>query len=304
MFRMYRHLRADGPDVLHAYLPSAYVLGALTGWAARIPVIIASRRGLTSYHIYRERRVRVMARLANRIVAIHLCNSEAVRTFALEREGLRRDQTLVIPNGIALPDGPVPELEPPWRAQVTAAMIANFFPYKGHETVLRAMARVTAERPGLRLVLFGDGRERGSAERLRDELGLAGSVVFAGPTPDAARFLPRFDFLVLASTQEGLPNAVMEAMAAGVPPVATAVGGVPELVEDRVTGLLVPPSDELGMAGAITWMIDHPEERRRMGEAARSLMERSFSAEAMVARTEALYQSLTHDLRLPDRRAS
>jgi glycosyltransferase involved in cell wall biosynthesis len=293
LYRLYRQLHADRPDVLHAYLPAAYMLGGLSGWAARIPVIIASRRGLTSYHTYRQRRVRLMARLANRVVAVHLCNSEAVRAYAMEREGLRRDHTLVIPNGIDLPDSSAPDLEPSWRAPVTAAMIANFFPYKGHETVVNAVRHVAAQSSGFKVVLFGDGVERSRVEMLRDEFGLADSIVFAGRRPDAAAFLPRFDFLVLASTQEGLPNAVMEAMACGVPPLATAVGGVPELVEHGVSGLLVPPSDHMRMADAITWMIDHPEERLRMGEAARVRMERSFSTERMVARTEELYETLT-----------
>ncbi|HYW27511.1 MAG TPA: glycosyltransferase [Terriglobales bacterium] len=304
LIRLYRALRADRPDVLHAYLPAAYMLGGLSGWAARIPVIIAGRRGLTSYHSYPQGRLRLMARLANRVIAVHLCNSEAVRAYAIEREGLRPDRTLVIPNGIDPPDGPAPDLKPSWRAPVTAAMIANFFPYKGHETVLHAVRLVASKRSGFRLVLFGDGLERGRVETLRDELGLAGSIVFAGRRPDAAAYLPGFDFLLLASTQEGLPNAVMEAMACGVPPLATAVGGVPELVGHQVSGLLVPPSDSVSMADAITWMIDHPDERRRMGEAARARMERSFSTEGMVARTEDLYETLTHDGRLRRRRPS
>ena len=293
LHRLFRHLRSERTDILHAYLPAAYVLGALTGWVARIPVIVAGRRGLTSYHVYDERRWRALARLANRIVAVHLCNSEAVRRFAIEREGLRPERTFVIPNGIDLPVEPAPPLEPAWDAPVRAAMIANFSPYKGHDTVLNALQRVAAARPGrLKLVLFGDGKERRSAERLSGELALDGSVVFAGLVPDAAQFLPRFDFLVLASTQEGFPNAVMEAMASGVPQVATSVGGVLELVNDRVSGLLVPPSDPASMADALIWMIDHPHERRRMGEAGRARIGARFSTASMVSRTMDLYEAL------------
>jgi glycosyltransferase involved in cell wall biosynthesis len=279
------------------------MLGGLSGWAARIPVIVAGRRGLTSYHAYQQGRLRLMASLANRIIAVHLCNSEAVRAYAIERECLRPDRTLVIPNGIDPPHGPAPDLEPSWRAPVTAAMIANFFPYKGHETALHAVRQVAAKRSGFRLVMFGDGLERGRVETLRDELGLAASIVFAGRRPDAAAYLPGFDFLLLASTQEGLPNAVMEAMACGVPPLATAVGGVPELVGHEESGLLVPPSDPDSLADAIVWMIDHPNERRRMGEAARARMERSFSTAGMVVRTEELYERLARDAR-PRRRPS
>lgn len=295
LHRLYRHLRVDSPNVLHAYLPAAYVMGALTGRLARVPVVIAGRRGLSSYHMYDAWRWRLLARLANQLIAVHLCNSEAVREYAIRRERLPRDRTLVIHNGIDLPAAPAPALEPAWRAPVTAAMIANFWDYKGHATVLHALARVVAARPGCKLVLFGDGAERRSVERLSAELGIDGAVVFAGRRPDAARFLSGFDLLVHASTKEGLPNAVMEAMAAGVPQVATAVGGIPELVEDGTTGLLVPPSDPERIADAITWLIDHPDERRRMGEAARARVAERFSTADMVARTEALYEALAGD---------
>lgn len=291
--RMHRQLRRERPDILHAYLLAAYVLGALTGWTARVPVIVAGRRGLTSYHAYETGHWRMLARLANRIVAVHACNSEAAREYAIEREGLRREWTVVIRNGIDLPDGPAPELEPAWSAPAPAraAMIANLSPHKGHATVLRAVRQVLDAHPGLVLVLFGDGRERPALERLRDELGLGSSIVFAGRRVDAHRFLPGFDLLVLASTEESAPNAVMEAMAAGVPTVATAVGGVPELIREGVDGLLVPVSDAGAMAGAIAWMLDHPDERRRMGAAARERVSQ-FSTRRMVTATEDLYESL------------
>jgi glycosyltransferase involved in cell wall biosynthesis len=292
LYRLYRHLRSERPDVLHAYMPSAYVMGALTGLVARIPVIVAGRRSLTSYHIYRTIRWRLLARVANRILAMQVCNSEAVRRYAIERERLRADRTVVIPNGIDLPDGRVLALEPSWEGLVTAATIGNLRAVKGHDTLLRAVRRVVDVQPGFKLVLFGDGPERAALEGLRRELALEEAVVMAGRRPEAAFFLPGFDFLLLASLEEGFPNAVMEAMACGIPPVATAVGGIPELVHDGVEGLLVPPSDPARLGTAILWMIEHPRERRRMGEAARARIERDFSVARMVTSTEELYESL------------
>ncbi len=292
LHRLYRHLCAERPDLLHAYMPTAYVMGALTGCVARIPVIVAGRRSLTSYHVYRTLRWRLLARVANRILAMQVCNSEAVRRYAIEWERLRPERTVVIRNGIDLPERHAPALEPSWKAVVTAATIANLRALKGHATILHAVRQVIGVQPGFKLVLFGDGPERAALEGLRHELGLAGSVVLAGRRPEAARFLPAFDFLVLASTEEGFPNAVMEAMACGIPPVATSVGGVPELVRDGVEGLLVPPSDPARLAAAMVWMIEHPGERHLMGEAARSRIRREFPVERMVASTEDLYDSL------------
>jgi glycosyltransferase involved in cell wall biosynthesis len=292
LLRLARHLRAERPDILHGYLPLPYVTGALTGRAIGIPVILAGRRGLTSFHIYPQWRWRILARLANRIIDVHVCNSEAVRAWAIEKEGLPAARTTVIPNGIDLPDGPPPELEPAWRAPVRAAMIANLIGYKDHDTVLRSLAIVRRAHPELRLVLFGEGPERAALERLAAELRLGSGLVFAGRRPDAPRCLPGFDLALLGSAQEGLPNALMEAMAVGLPVVASAVGGVPELVRDGVDGLLVPAGDPAAMAAAIARLVERPGERARMGAAARERIRSEYTTEAMVRRTADLYLGL------------
>jgi glycosyltransferase involved in cell wall biosynthesis len=169
-------------------------------------------------------------------------------------------------------------------------MVANFIPYKGHVHVLQAVATVVKERPRFRLVMIGDGPERHALERLAVELGIGQHAVFAGRRRDAAELLTGFEFSILGSSEESLPNALMESMAVAIPVISTRVGGVTELVDDRVHGLLVPFGDVEAMAEAITWMLDHPDERRRMGEAGRGRIAANFSTERMVTQTEAVYE--------------
>jgi glycosyltransferase involved in cell wall biosynthesis len=233
---------------------------------------------------------RILARLANRVVDVQICNSNAVREAAVAGEGVKRERTRVIYNGIDLPSlnriALPPELA---SADPQAVMVANFIPYKGHVHVLQAVARVVQGRPRFRLVLIGDGRERPALERLAMDLGLVQHVVFAGRRRDAAELVKGFEFSILGSSEESLPNALMESMAVAVPVISTRVGGVTELVGDRVHGLLVPFGDVEAMAEAIIWMLDHPDERRQMGDAGRKRIAANFSTERMVTQTEAVY---------------
>jgi len=289
-----RDLRGQHPDVVHAYLPAAYVLGGLAAWSLRVPAIVAGRRGLTPIDTYGPVRWRVLAELANRVIDAHICNSRAVRDVATTKESIPVERTRVIPNGIDLPPLDQPsQLPPEWQsAGVKAAMVANFIGYKGHRGVLQAVAQVVTRHPSFRLVLIGDGPERTALTNLAHELDISGNVIFGGTLRDAARLLPAFDFTILGSSEEGFPNALMESMAAAVPVVSTSVGGVPELVEDGVHGRLVPYGDTEAMGDAMTWMIEHPEERRRMGDAARRRIAEHFSTERMVTSTQGVYEEL------------
>jgi len=287
-------LRRQEPDVVHAYLPTAYVLGALAARLLGVRVIVAGRRGLTSIDIYGSARWRTLARIANRVIDVHVCNSRAVRDYAIANEGISIERTRVIYNGIDLPQPtPSPQLPSEWGlAGTSAAMVANLIRYKGHREVLFAMARIVRRHPLFRLVLMGDGPERTALSSLVRELNLADHVVFAGALTDASNLVREFDFTILGSSEEGFPNALMESMAVGVPVVATAVGGVPELVEDGVHGRLVPYGDREAMATAIEWMIEHPKERHEMGERARLQIAHHFSTDRMVKTTSALYAEL------------
>ncbi len=287
-------LRRQRPDVVHAYLPTAYVLGSLAAWILRIPLIVAGRRGLTSFEIYGVARWRRLAQLANRAIDVHICNSRAVRDWAIAKEGIPMERTRVIHNGIDVP-AMVPAFQLPegWEsAGPKAAMVANLIRYKGHREVLQAAAVVIKRHPSFRLVLIGDGPERTALMNLVQDLGIVDSITFAGSRGDAATLVQAFDFTILGSSEEGFPNALMESMACAVPVVATAVGGVPELVEDGTHGRLVPYGDPDVMAEAISWMIEHPEERRLMGEKARQWIADRFSTERMVSATQAAYEEL------------
>jgi L-malate glycosyltransferase len=286
-----RELRRQRPDVVHAYLPAAYVPASLAAWCLRVPVIVAGRRGFTSGKVYGTVWWRILAGLANRVIDVQICNSNAVREAAVAGEGVKRERTRVIYNGIDLPSMNRVALPPEMASEdPQAVMVANFIPYKGHVHVLQAVARVVQGRPRFRLVLIGDGPERPALERLAADLGLGQHIVFAGRRKDAAELGQGFDFSILGSSEESFPNVVMESMAAAVPVISTRVGGVTELVDDRVHGLLVPFGDVEAMVEAITWMLDHRDEGRQMGDAGRKRIAANFSTERMVTQTEAVYE--------------
>jgi glycosyltransferase involved in cell wall biosynthesis len=141
-------------------------------------------------------------------------------------------------------------------------------------------------------VLIGDGPERANLVALARELAITDNVIFAGSRRGAAELMRGFDFTLLGSSEEGFPNALMESMARAIPVVATAVGGVAELVNDGIDGLLVPYGDTAAMATSILWMIEHPDERQAMGANGRARIAREFSTERMVSATQDVYDEM------------
>ncbi len=295
-----RELRRQRPDLVHAYLPAAYVPASLAAWSLRVPVIVAGRRGFISGDVYKTGWWRALARLSNRVIDVQICNSNALRGAVVEGEGVMRQRTRVIHNGIDLPPRDSVALPPELESvNSQAVMVANFIAYKGHVNVLHAVARVLQRHPRFRLVLIGDGPQRPVLERLTADLKLGDHVVFAGRRQDAAELIKGFDFSILGSSEESFPNALMESMAVAVPVISTRVGGVTELVDDGVHGRLVPSGDVEAMATAIIRMLDHPDERRRMGEAGRNRIAADFSTARMVTQTEAVYEEFLAARRRP-----
>jgi glycosyltransferase involved in cell wall biosynthesis len=187
-------------------------------------------------------------------------------------------------------DGVRDELGIPGDAPVIGS-VANFKAAKDHATLLRATARLRWAMPGVRLLLVGQGPLEGETRRLAAELGLEETVVFAGFRSDARRLAATFDVFTLSSTFEGLPIALLEAMALGRPAVVTRVGGVPEVVTDGAQGLLVPPRDPAALAEGLRCLLGDPQLRARMGTAARARA-LDFDIRKAVRRVEQVYTGL------------
>jgi glycosyltransferase involved in cell wall biosynthesis len=220
-------------------------------------------------------------RCAHAIVA----NSSAARA-QLEGEGVPASSIRVIPNGITVERfTPIPGARPV-RTLVT---VANLRPEKAHDVLLRAVAMLAPARPQLRLLVAGDGPRAADLRALASTLGIADRVDFLGHVDDVASLLGRAGAFVLASRSEAFPNAAMEAMAAGLPVIASAVGGLLDLVDHGRTGLLVPVDDPGAFAGAIDQLMADPARAARIGAAARQDVMTRYSFDRMVRAFEDLY---------------
>lgn len=285
--RLFRELQVQ---VVHMHTSHACTIGGMAAKIVAVPVKIISRRVDFSIRSNPFRRLKYEWGM-DRIIAI----SEGVRDV-LVRDGINPEQIVVIRSGIDLsrldPTIP-PEL---FRKEISVdsatpviGNIAHFADEKGHRYLVEAASRVISRIPQARFVLVGDGELKKSMEEQVARQGLSAAVLFTGFRTDIPKILTAIDLFVLSSHLEGLCTSIMDAMAMGIAVVATRTGGVPEVVEEGVTGLLVPPRDPVALADAILRLLGDPERRRQMGQAGRRRVMERFSAERMVDETEKLY---------------
>ena len=251
-----------------------------------VPGRVSGRRSLSSATATRlswQALTALSSLCANAVVT----NSAELAADAAAHEWLRPRGLTVIPNGVEIPDvaTDVRAVDP------VGMMIANLRPMKGHLDLVEAM-RLVEHRPLIRLV--GEGPERSRVEAAISAARLDPWFRLEGSVPNAASHLGEVQFCVQPSTDEGLPNAVLEAMAAGLPVVSTRVGGIPDLIDDEVTGLLVAPGDPEALAAAVTRLVTDESLRLRLGAAARERA-RDFSWQACADRHVELYEMLLRD---------
>lgn len=282
-------VRRLDPDVIHAHTFKAGLASRLAGLITRTPVIYTPhgwRFSDGNPWLWRLIGPLVEASLACATAKV-ICVSLAEMDAATNRRVLRPDKAAVIHNGIT--DSPLRAGMAERSGSMRIVVVARMAPPKDHETVLRALAGVAFPYD---LLLIGDGPRRPALEALARRLGVADRVRFLGARLDVARLLQDAEVLVLSSFSEGFPLTVLEGMRAGLPVVATAVGGVPEAVSDGETGILVPPGDSAALAAALEALAHSADLRRRMGLAGRQVYEARFRLEQQSEATLQIYREV------------
>jgi glycosyltransferase involved in cell wall biosynthesis len=289
LVELFRLFQRERPQIVHANSSKAGVVARLAAWLARVPIRVFTVHGWAfSAHSGIASAGYLWAdRLMRPLTSFTICVSESDRRQGLRAATCVEKRSEVIRNAVALPDRPA---DPTRRETPVLVSVGRFQHPKDFLTLLRALSRLDPET--YRAELVGDGPLRGEIEAELRLLGLERTVGLRGEIPDVDRVLVSADIFVLSSDSEGLPMSILEAMAAGLPVVATAVGGVPECVDDGVTGLLVPARDPQSFADALTALLDDPERRRAMGEAGRARARTSFGLAAFVDAHAQLYRRL------------
>ncbi len=298
------YLRQYRIQLFHAHGFYPNIFGIAAARLAGTPAVVASIRDLGDS---RTRLQALAQRIACRLADGIVVNADAVRR-QLVAEGCPPQKIHVIHNGVDLsrfastgmPEDVAPEFGLPAGSPLVT-VVARLDPLKGIEDFLEAAALVAARVPAARFLVVGDtcvkpndpgSGYRTALERKAQRLGLGRRIVFAGFRKDVARILSRAWVSVLPSHSEALSNTLIESMAAGAPVVATSVGGTPEVVEDGITGLLVPPRNPTRLAEAICQMLQQPARAAEFGRAGRRRAQALFSVDRMVRETERLYLRL------------
>lgn len=286
-------LRAHRIDLVHLYGLHANVLGRVAARLAGVPGVVAAVRNTDNWRRWHHV---LLDRATARWVDRWISNSEAGRAAAITREQVPPSKIVAIPNGVDLERfaGRREEVRARLRAALglspdiaVALCVANIRPHKGHFDLLATMECLPESR--VVLLMLGEDLTGGA---LRQEIGrrqLAEQVRVLGFVDDVVPYYSASDVLVHAAWWEGMPNVVLEAMAMGLPVVATAVGDVPRLVTDGVSGRLVPPRVPAAFADALRRLLADPEGQVRMGCEGRRRAEAEFSLDRMVQRIEAVY---------------
>ncbi len=290
--RVARFLRANGIALVHAQDLYTNVIGVAAARLAGVPSVVTRVDLNHAVTGYKRPVLTWVSRMADRV----LVNAVCIRDLAI-REGVEPDRIVVVRNGVDLeafdraaaaePEAPAPE-------PGGIVSVANMHhPVKGQTDLLMAMKEVLRVRPDAHLVLVGDGVRRPHLERSARQLGISERCHFVGHRFDAPAIVARAAIGVSSSYAEGISNAVLEAMAARLPMVATGVGGTLELVREGANGYLVPPGAPAALARRLLDVLARPAHARRMGERGRRIVEREFGVAQMRTSYDALYEDLT-----------
>ena len=302
-WKLARVVSMHQPDVVHAHDPHAVAMASMAlsfGVGPKVPTLVASRR--VDFHLQKHS----FSRWKYRQVACFIAASRAIADI-LRADGIPASRIAVVHDGIDVERVmhiPSADLHREFWFPKGAPVLVNvaaLVPHKGQKFLLDAMAAVRRSIPDAQLVIFGEGELRGALEQQVRDLDLGKHVVLAGFRDDVLSLTRSADLFVMSSVTEGLGSTLLDAMAMGLAVAGTTAGGIPEAVEDGVTGLLVPPGHADALAGAIVRLLQDPALRARMGEAGRARVAAEFGVDRLVEGTLAAYRTFRQAPAVPGR---
>jgi glycosyltransferase involved in cell wall biosynthesis len=283
--KMVLFLRKIKPDIVHTYLDTANVFGVLAAKLAGVSRIMTSRRDLG---VFRTRRIeQLIGYLSNRVEKV-VCVCQAAASESIRREGLRGDNVVVIHNGIDITPYNRKARKTSGKIVFCNVAVANR-KEKGQEELIRAFSIVVMTLPDSSLLLVGDGPLLPALKELAGELNIDKKVKFYGRSNEILSLLRDVDAFVLPSHSEGISNALLEAMAMGVPAVVTDVGGNPDVVEDDLSGVIVAPKDVSSLADGMVRLATDKVKLACFGRAAKRRIEDHFTIESMLNKYKSIY---------------
>jgi glycosyltransferase involved in cell wall biosynthesis len=301
LIRLYSLMRTQRPQIIQTFSHYSNILGPLVAWLARVPVRVSSQRmSLKDYPAWLLRldRLVVNSFLSHKMVAV----SEGTRHFSIEEEGIKPDKLVTIPNGINVERFSIslsPETEQSLRQalgvkpdSLIILTVARLHHQKGHRYLIEAIPRILRDFPQAQFLFVGEGELHDELTRQVEGAELSDYVRLLGVRQDVPRLLAISDLFVLPSLWEGMPNSVLEAMAAGVPVIATNVDGTPEIINNGDVGILVAPANPSALKQAICLLLKDKTLRVSMTKAAKERVESKFSRDANTTAFINLYQNL------------
>jgi glycosyltransferase involved in cell wall biosynthesis len=294
IFELMLFFRTDKPDIVHVHLGEAELYGRFAAILARVPVILSTDQNIDDWK-KKTRRLKTKIRFAlNRLAVKHSCGviavADAVKQHLISNERIDPEKIFIVKNSI-----PIPQLQTDSQIRHEDIVIGNaarLIEIKGHRHILKAFRIALSSCPDIKLVIAGDGPLRRELERLATELGIADKVTFMGFVDDIDDFLKRIDIFVHPSYIEGLPHAVLEAMAAAKPVIVTPVSGLTEIIQDQKSGVFVEPGHEQAIADAITGLVRNPAKRTQLGINARKIIEEKHNIIKAAKKLATLYDNL------------
>jgi glycosyltransferase involved in cell wall biosynthesis len=291
-------------QIVHSHMFWSSLFASPIAWACRVPIIVETLHGTEAWRTgWKANRMvdRATSRFISKYIAV--CDSDA--RFLRNQKHVASAKIAIIPNGIdtgrftSLQDARIATRRALGFTEGDPVLIvvARFHAGKGHSVLLNAMRQLVHSYPKLKLICLGEGQGEEELRILSERLGLTHCVRFVGYQRNVPEWLAAADINVLPTFYEGLPLTVLEAMASGLATVASNVGGIPEAIEDGVSGLLVPPRDPKRLAEALSFLLRDVPARMRIGQVARERVVQKFGIEQQVSRTERMYVELCDALR-------